>query len=115
MKRWIAALMLGLAATGAAAQDASLKIDITTDKQGHDGPLCVPLSLSFETAKLDEVAVDILTGRDAIRTVGQLTAPGITTESIKPAAGMVRRDLHVIVHAMPGGKTWTLAVHLKKT
>ena len=50
--------------------------------------------------------------RGRTRWSGQLTAPGITTESIKAEAGKVRRDLHVI---LPKGaqKSWTLQVTFK--
>ena len=114
MKRWIAALAFCLAVTNVGlAQQDTLQIDVTTDKQAHDAPLCIPLSLPAAWAKFDEVAVDIINGRDVIAAVGQFTAPGITTESVKPAEGMVRRDLHVLLPKMPASKMWTLAVHFK--
>ena len=52
-RAWIAALLLGLAATNAGrAQEDTLQIDVTTDKHGHDGPLCIPLSVPAAWAKL---------------------------------------------------------------
>ena len=89
MKHWIAALVLGLAAANVArAQQDTLQIDVTTDKLAHAGPLCIPLSVPKAWAKIDEVEIAIVTERpgDPALTIGQLTAPGITTESIKPSA-----------------------------
>jgi hypothetical protein len=110
MKRWFAALLLGLAMTNAGmAQENVMKIAVTMDNENM--PLCIPLSVPEAWAKFDEVAVDVITGRDAAKAVGQLTAPGITTESIKPAkAGLVRRDLHVVLNT----RCLELIVHFQK-
>ena len=98
MIRWFAvALVVFVGASVASAQN-TMTITVTPDKQDHAGPLCVPLSVPAAWAKLDEVAVDVITGRDVARITGQLTAPSIMTEAIKPAKdGAVRRDLHVIL------------------
>ena len=111
MNRWFAALVLGLALTNIGlAQDNVIKIDVTNPRQNE--PLTIPLSVPKAWAKLDEVVVDVITGRDVAPTVGQLTAPGITTESIKPAKeGLVRRDLHVVLTTPCLG----LAVHMNET
>jgi hypothetical protein len=110
MNRWFAALALGLAVTNAGlAQDNAIKIDVT--KPHLNAPLTIPLSVPEAWAKLDEVAVEVVTGRDLTTTVGQLTAPGITTESIKAKDGMVRRDLHVVLTTPCQG----LIVHFKET
>ena len=114
MKRWIAAFVLGLAVTDAGlAQDNVMKIEVTMDKQDHlNAPLTIPLSVPKAWAEFDEVAVDVVTGRDLAKTFGQLTAPGITTESIKPSKdGLVRRDLHVVLTTKCQG----LVVHFEKT
>ncbi len=96
--RWFAVLMLAFAGANVASAQNTMTITVTPDKGDHGGPLCVPLSVPAAWAKFDEVAVDVITGRDAVKTVGQLTAPSITTEAIKAAKdGTVRRDLHVIL------------------
>jgi Methane oxygenase PmoA len=114
MKRWFAALVLGLATANAAlAQQDSLTIELTDGKSGlRDTPLCIPLSVPAAWVKFDEVLVDIGTGQEPAQTVGQLTAPGIVTAAIKPAKeGMFRRDLHVIVSS----PCLSLVVHFKET
>ena len=111
MKRWFAALLLCVAVTQVSrAQDDVIKIQVMPGKGDHlNTPLTIPLSVPEKWAKLDEVAVDVVTGRDLVKTVGQLTAPGITTESIKPTKeGLVRRDLHVVLTT----KCLELIVHL---
>lgn len=112
MKRWFAALLVGVTwTTVGLAQDNVLKIDVAPGTQTN-APLTIPLSVPEAWAKFDEVAVDVITGRDLAQTVGQLTAPGITTESIKPTKeGLVRRDLHVVLSSPCMG----LQVHFKKT
>jgi Methane oxygenase PmoA len=118
MNRWFAALLLGLAVTNASlAQDNVLKIAVTTDKHAYENvPLCIPLSVPKAWSKFDEVAVDIVTGKDPGKAVGQLTAPGITTEAIKPAKdGLVRRDLHLVLPAIGSERAWELLVHFQKT
>lgn len=116
MKRWFAALVLGLVATNVAlAQQDTLEIDLTAIKQVHAGPICIPLSLSKEQAKFSEVEVLSVKGKESLsKTVGQLTAPGIVTEAIPADAGRVRRDLHVILPAQPGNHA-TLRVLFKET
>jgi hypothetical protein len=110
MKRWFAVLALGLAVTNVGlAQDDVLKIEVTDSVHG---PLTIPLSLPKEWAKFEEVDILVITGKDPGKAVGQLTAPGIVTESIKPAKeGLVRRDLHVVLTT----KCLGLVVHFKKT
>jgi Methane oxygenase PmoA len=117
MKRWFASVLLSLAAANAGrAQEDTLRIDVTTDKHGHHAPLCIPLSIPQEWAKFDEVSILIITGKDPGKAIGQLTRPGITTESIKPAKeGLVRRDLHLVLPDMPEEKLWTLVVSFKET
>ena len=85
MMRWFAVLMLAFAGANVASAQNTMTITVTPDKGDHGGPLCVPLSVPAAWAKFDEVAVDVITGRDAVKTVGQLTAPSITTEAIKAA------------------------------
>ncbi len=114
MKRWFAAFVLGLAVTNAGlAQDNVIKIEVTPNKQAFaNTPLTIPLSVPEAWAKFHEVKVDVITGKDPAIIVGQLTAPGITTESIKPTKeGLVRRDLHVVLNT----PCLDLIVHFKET
>ena len=117
MKRWFAVVLVCLAAANfVRAQQDALQIDVTTGNHVHNGPICVPLSIPQEWAKFDEVSILIITGKDPGKAVGQLTRPGIATESIKPAKkGLVRRDLHLVLPDMPDGKLWTLVVYFEKT
>ena len=101
MKRVLAAILTCLAVANAApCQDETMNIKLT---QVHrNAPLTIPLSLEPKLAKFNEVGIDIITGGDTIKTFGQMTKPGITTESIKPQkAGLVRRDLHISVPDEP--------------
>jgi hypothetical protein len=118
MKRCFAMLVLSLALTNAGlAQDNVIKIEVSAVKDAYaNAPLCIPLSVPKEWAKFDVVNVSILIGQDASAAIGQLTAPGIVTESVKPAAaGLVRRDLHLALPSLPLGKTATLKVSFKNS
>lgn len=100
MKRWFAAFVLGLAGTSAGlAQDSVMKIEVAAGKRGFASmPLTIPLSLPEAWAKYKNVAVELKNESASGSMFGQLTAPGIMTESIKPAkAGLIRRDLHVLL------------------
>jgi len=80
-----------------------------------DMPITVPLSVPKAWAKFDEVAVhvDLGKGVDMPIITGQLTSPGVVTETIKPAKeGLVRRDLHVV---MPSEDDAELIVYFKPT
>jgi hypothetical protein len=109
MKRWLAVLASALVLSNAiVAQDNSIKIDVANS--AVNAPLTIPLSVSKEHSTLTEVAVDFITNRDVPQAVGQLTAPGIVTEAVKPAKdGLIRLDLHVVVTTPCMG----LMVHLK--
>jgi hypothetical protein len=111
MKRLLAVLLFSLlAANVGLSQDDVIKIDLSGKVVGN-GPLTIPLSVPKAWADLGEVAVDVVTGRDIAKVTGQLTAPGIATESIAPTKdGTVRRDLHVVLNT----KALALVVHLKK-
>ncbi len=113
MNRCLVVLVLGLALTNVTlAQENTLKIELTAKNAPRNAPICIPLSVPGTWAKFDEVSVDVITGRDVVKTIGQLTAPGITTESNKPAKeGLVRRDLHLV---LPDGPVLELIVHFKK-
>jgi hypothetical protein len=117
MKRWFAAIVLGLAVTHVGlAQENQLTIAIASENHEYSNtPICIPLSLSKEWAKFDEVALDIDNGDGTVKGVGQFTTPGITTEAIQPTKeGLVRRDLHVIVPEMKAQKLGKLVVHFTK-
>jgi len=118
MRSWIAAIVLGLTATNVvSAQEDTLKIEVRFDKNDRgNAPLTIPLSVPKAWANLDEVAVAISAGDQNGALVGQLTAPGLTTESIKPdKEGLVRRDLHVIVPSIDKARSCELFVNFAKT
>ncbi len=110
MNRWFAALVLGLAVMNAGlGQENAIRIQC--EKPAVNAPLTIPLSVPKAWAKFDEVAVDVVTGKGQATLVGQLTAPGITTEAIKAKDGLVRRDLHVVLNT----PCQELIVHFKQT
>ncbi|MBI2807605.1 MAG: PmoA family protein [Planctomycetes bacterium] len=119
MKRCFAALLVSLATTnvGLAQLQDSILIQLTTGKTEYRNvPLCIPISVSQEWGKFVEVpVVDFQPGSGAAgNEMGQLTRPGILTESIPPAKpGLVRRDLHVVLPVIRG--KWSLLVTFKKT
>ena len=93
-----------------AAQDKTVTVTITADKADyHNTPVSIPLQLPASFAKFTYAR---LSG-DGQNLVGQLTAPGITTERLaQPAKGKVRRDLHVVVSSLKKGATLTLTAKL---
>jgi Methane oxygenase PmoA len=110
MHRWLVALAVGFAVTNfARAQDNLIRIQC--EKTSVNSPLTIPLSVPMAWAKFEEIEVEALTGKEAARVVGQLTAPGIMTESIKAKDGLVRRDLHVVLKA----PCKELIAHFKET
>jgi hypothetical protein len=115
MKRWCAIVLAVAIAPVAAAQDNVLKIELKGVKKEHvHSPVTIPLSIPAAWAKFDEVAVDFHHATDprVTRGFGQVTAPSLTTESIKPAKdGSVRRDLHIITQP----DVDMIFVHFKET
>jgi hypothetical protein len=91
-----AAIVVVALAAPVTAQDRSIDLEITHTSDGMFPTFCVPLSLSKEDAARRELLVNVA-GETAKATVlGQLTAPGLLTEHIKPSgADLVRCDLHV--------------------
>ena len=74
----------------AQAQDKEIAVTINIGKEiTGPTPVCVPLTLSANQAKWTVVSSG--------KILGQLTAPGLTTEQIKPDGKGVRRDLHFIL------------------
>lgn len=69
-------------------------------------PVCVPLQLPADS-KVDDV-VTVVDADSKVVALGQITAPGLTTESIKAKAGMLRKDLHFILPELAEGKRLTL-------
>lgn len=124
--KYLASLALAsLLAASASAQNTALQITLNKDSlpqgaititAGKDAtpqaPVVVPLSLPKEYENTTEVQVHV----GGHNLPGQLTAPGITTESIPASdSNHVRRDLHFIAPAMKPGEsaTATLLLGLK--
>ena len=109
---WLAAAAFVLAAQPVWAQPIKIATLEIESSGGSNVPVCVQLSLPAEHAKLTDVQVRAEKGMIASVGPGQLTAPGLTTETIEPAAkGLVRRDLHFVVPEQAG--TWRItAIHL---
>src|SRR5262245_53013608 len=99
MNRYLLAVMLSalVFAAPAGAQPRTIDLEIT---HTHEGPVtvCVPLSSSKKDAERGEVMVDVLRTKLKPTVLGQLTAPSLLTEHIKPAAAdQVRRDLYCTI------------------
>jgi hypothetical protein len=88
------------------AEEKTITITVTAGKHDcKDIPVCVPLSLPKTLAKVESAQC----GEEKAAFLGQLTAPGITTEHIKPAdKDSVRRDLHFILPSLKSGASMTI-------
>jgi hypothetical protein len=105
------ALVAGLwIAQPAPAQPKTIATFVIENMSSEVTPICIPLSIAGEFAKLSEVSVQGTVGKDgAFWGPAQLTAPGLLTESIPPSAkGLVRRDLHFLVPKGTEKSTCTL-------
>ena len=94
MKRlWIVSFACLLLVCSGFAQAQEIAVSLKLDKEVNGPtPVCVPLTLSADQAKLSVVSSG--------KILGQLTAPGLSTEQIKPddkVSKGVRRDLHFIL------------------
>jgi hypothetical protein len=102
----IAALLPLVLPAAARAAGMDFEITITAGKNDRTNtPVCVPMSLPKELAAA-ELAWHA--GPDGKGPLGQFTSPGLLTESIAPAKGEVRRDLHFILPALKAGESLTL-------
>src|ERR1700731_1438423 len=110
MKR-LAPLLLFLAQTPARADTLNLELTVRGGPHDLRHAVCVvPLSLPPKFAE----SVPVELRGDGVSAEGQLTAPGLTTEHVKPAGkGRVRRDLHFVLPALKRDAALTLkcAVH----
>jgi hypothetical protein len=116
-------VLIGLAACTlvlagpAAAQQKTFPITVSTGEQDYkaDVPVCVPLSLHESLARAEYAAFHDKAGR--LLFYGQLTAPGIATEAVKPSAkGLVRRDLHFILKQASGpSSSWQCRIDARPT
>jgi hypothetical protein len=101
----IAALSALLLTAGARAAGRDFELTVKAGKTDSPATLvCVPLSLpkSLATEQLAGVRYK------GDLSVGQLTAPGLLTESMEPPKGQVRRDLHIYLPPLKAGETLTL-------
>ena len=96
-------------AVSASAQDAfTVTVTLKSGKHAHtNNPICIPLSLPARVAQANEKYGNLATIRWGKKNlIGQLTAPGLTTEHIKPKnKDMVRRDLHFMLPELAVGAT----------
>jgi hypothetical protein len=102
----LAALLSVLVPAAVRAADKEFELTVTAGKTDRTNtPVCLPLSVPKEFAKLERA---LLRKPDGKVILGQLTAPGLLTESDAPAEGEVRRDLHFILPALKAGDSLTL-------
>src|SRR5437899_297674 len=96
----LAALSLILL-VGARCAGKEFEIAVTAGKTDRvNTPVCVPLSLPKDLAKLE---LALLEAPDGKQFLAQLTGPGLLTESIAPAKGEERRDLHFVLSSLEAG------------
>jgi hypothetical protein len=110
---WAALLALALP-PALHADDKPLTVTVTAGKHDYKNvPVCIPLSVPKSHANS---VFAVLTSKTPGRIEGQLTAPGIRTESI-PASdkALVRRDLHFILPELKAGESRTWSVQLGGT
>ncbi|MFO0928427.1 MAG: DUF6807 family protein [Gemmataceae bacterium] len=100
----LAALLL---AASSALSASSVEFTVAAGKQArHNEPVCVPLQLPAGT-EVDAV-VSVVDADGKTIAIGQVTGPGLRTESIKAKSGMVRKDLHFVLPELAAGKSLTL-------
>jgi hypothetical protein len=120
MQRLATPIIIALTLCGqASAEDEGITVTVTVDKVVSAAmPVCVPLSLPKKMASWTAVTA-LADPKTSVQ--GQLTAPGILTDTIKPSAeNLVRRDLHFIVNdslldATTAKKAGTFTLNFKQT
>ncbi|MCI0465024.1 MAG: PmoA family protein [Gemmataceae bacterium] len=107
---WVALLALS-APAALYAEEKTFTVTYSTGRHTYKNvPICVPLSLPPALAKQDAVIV-VRGAREPAILARQLTAPGLTTEQIKPSApGLVRRDLQLLIANLTAGSSITVEV-----
>ncbi len=110
-KPLLSLVLLALLAGGVRAQDKTYEITVTAGKHDYKNvPVVVPLSVPKNLAFTKHV---MLTRPAGAQLPGQLTAPGLTTEHLKPKGdGLVRLDLHFLLPELKAGDATTLTLNL---
>jgi Methane oxygenase PmoA len=107
----LCALLACVIGTGTARAQ---NVGISIEGGNHDlknVPVCVPLSVPADVAGYTYAHVS----GDGLQIEGQLTTPGIMTESAAATAkGLVRRDLHFMLPALKKGASMSLSAKLLK-
>jgi hypothetical protein len=97
----VAMLLLAMPALG-----KEFEITVSAGKSDRrNTPTCVPLSVPKELANLELVLLEAADGKQFLAQVSQ---PGLLTESIPPAEGERRRDLHFILSSLKAGESLKL-------
>jgi hypothetical protein len=106
----IAALSALLLPAGIRAVGKQFQVTIAAGLAGRSNtPVCVPLSLPRDLARVGDASIST---RDGKVLIGQLTSPGLLTQSVEPARGEVRRDLHFILPALKANASLVLDVKI---
>jgi hypothetical protein len=92
---WLAGIVLLAIANSASAQPKTIAEFTVKHNGAGSQPICVPLNLAPEFAKLTNVTVILGQDKGSV-TSGQLTVPGLLTKHLPGKDGMLRRDLHFI-------------------
>jgi hypothetical protein len=114
-----AVVLLGLGAAFAPAATTTIEFTVDAGKQARaNEPVCIPLTLAKEFAKVH--VVNVMNGK-APFAVGQLTAPGLGSDAEKLEADLqkvaaaqakVVRELHFLLPALEANNSLTLTVVL---
>jgi Methane oxygenase PmoA len=93
------------------AKEAHLQITVTAGKHDYKNtPIAVPLSLPKDLASAPYATLEA-SGSIRWLACGQLTAPSILSENVKPSAeGLFRRDLNFIFPDLKAGQSMTLGI-----
>ncbi|HKI31370.1 MAG TPA: DUF6807 family protein [Gemmataceae bacterium] len=95
---------------GARAAGQEFQVTVSAGKADRSNtPVCVPLSLSKDLANVGYLPIYTPDGKLLI---GQLTSPGLLTQSVEPGKDEVRRDLHFILPALKANESVTLDVKI---
>jgi hypothetical protein len=107
MKR-LAVLLVLVAPAPARADTWACTLTVQSSSRDFESGVCVvPLSVPPKFANTTDARLRENGGRVLL---GQLTAPGLTTEHIKPTGkDLVRRDLHILLPDVKGVATLTLS------
>jgi hypothetical protein len=102
-------VLAGVCAGPLTAQDKTITLSVSAERDYENVPVCAPLSLPKSAATMRYAWLE----GGGLSVEGQLTDPSLTTQASAPSTrDLVRRDLHFIVPSLKKGQTLTLTAKL---